>query len=300
MTVRPIGNNTNAHLIRAVLDPILEDSVTTEPLTKAVVLNCGHTLNESTVLDLKKDPAKCVCPECRAPIRDYFACFLVRAIAERASGTHLAAPIVENAQSVEEEKEAEEYFIQGRALCEQGKLEDGICLLFKALELNPSHEKAHQYLDFVTSPKYQCKPTFVNEASSLKMNGDKSVVHLSRPATMNTENRIVKAIQGGDELEVEKFLKRGGPVNQFDIEGHNLIFHARTDSMVKLLLIGGAIIRPKPPQPGYTNESLFKLVEKNQLANVKNLLEYGLCNVNAVMQTPLGKGKTKTYTIYQK
>ncbi len=156
------GNSPNAnHLLRNVLERV-EDSVSFEPMTNAVVLNCGHSLNENTVLELRKDLPKCLCPECRTPITGYFPCFALRNIAGNVS-TAPAAPLPENPVKArpiisinsEQEKEAEEHYKTGKALCEQGKDKEGVLLLFRALELNPNYEKAQAYLEFVTSSKHQ-------------------------------------------------------------------------------------------------------------------------------------------------
>ena len=63
------GNSPNAnHLLRNVLERV-EDSVSFEPMKNAVVLNCGHSLNENTVLDLRKDPAHAYAPSVEPQLR---------------------------------------------------------------------------------------------------------------------------------------------------------------------------------------------------------------------------------------
>jgi tetratricopeptide (TPR) repeat protein len=142
----------------------LEDSVSSEPLTDAVVLNCGHSYNESTIVDLSMDLSKYLCPECRVPITGYKANYALRGLAESVS----LAPAPKEAQTIVPQpiesknkgqiKEAEEHFKSGRALCEQGKQEEGVNALFRALELDPNNEKAYSYLEFVTDPNYIRKP----------------------------------------------------------------------------------------------------------------------------------------------
>jgi hypothetical protein len=130
-----------------LLDDLTEqvtESVHFEPLTDAVVLNCGHSLNESTAIELSKDPSKYICPECRAPITDYRASITLRQVAERVA---LSPAESVNQQQIEE---SESLYKQGRALCDQGLQEEGVSVLLKALELNPDYEKAQAYLEFVT------------------------------------------------------------------------------------------------------------------------------------------------------
>jgi hypothetical protein len=139
----------------------LTDSVSFELMTQAVDLRCGHSFNEKTIVDLSKDPSSYICPKCRAPITDYKANFALRSLAGRVAlaPAPVEAPIV-FPQSVEPEnkkqiEEAEEYFRRGRALCDQGLQEEGVNALFKALELNPNYEKAHDYLEFITDTKHR-------------------------------------------------------------------------------------------------------------------------------------------------
>ena len=103
----------------------LTDGVNLKLMTQAVALKCGHFYNESTIVDLSKDPSKYRCPECCVPITDYQANYTIRRLAGRVALAR--APVVP--QPVEPEnkgwiKEAEEHYKRGRALCEQGKQEE--------------------------------------------------------------------------------------------------------------------------------------------------------------------------------
>jgi tetratricopeptide (TPR) repeat protein len=156
----------------------LTDGVSFELMTQAVDLKCGHSYNESTIVDLSRDLSKYLCPECRAPITGYQANYTIRRLAGRVALAPAAVepqiivhqPIESNSKGQIEE--AEEHFRRGRALCEQGKQEEGVNALFKALELDPNNEKAYSYLEFVTDPKNMRKPSvppLVPEENSLSV-----------------------------------------------------------------------------------------------------------------------------------
>ncbi len=160
----PVSNRSPNGRVSDFIEDMTEgltDGVTFELMTQAVDLRCGHSYNESTIVNLSKDPAKYLCPECRAPITEYKANFTIRRLAGRVvQAPALAEPEIHVPQFAEpvnnrQLEEAEEYFKRGRALCDQGKQEEGVTALFKALELNPNHEKAHSYLEFVTDTKHK-------------------------------------------------------------------------------------------------------------------------------------------------
>ena len=69
----------------------LTDGVTLQLMTQAVDLHCGHSYNESTIVDLSKNPLNYLCPECRAPITEYKANYTIRRLAGRVA--QVPAPV---------------------------------------------------------------------------------------------------------------------------------------------------------------------------------------------------------------
>lgn len=146
----------------------LEDGVSTDPLTEAVVLNCGHSYNESTVRALSIDPSKYLCPECRAPITDYKVSYTLRSLAERvATAPDLVepqrfSPPQGETTNLKQREEAKAHFNHSRELFARGLQKESVSALFKALELDPNYEKAHDYLEFITDPKNQRRSSFTS------------------------------------------------------------------------------------------------------------------------------------------
>lgn len=140
----------------------LTDCVSFELMTQAVSLNCGHSFNEQTILDLHS--SRYNCPTCRTPIIDFKPNYTIRNLASEIA-TSAADPVESQAiasessepENNEQIKAAEEHFRQGRALCEQGLQDAGVQALYRALELNPNYEKALDYLEFVTDPKHKIR-----------------------------------------------------------------------------------------------------------------------------------------------
>lgn len=164
-----IGNRKKADGLLESFSQRLEDAVTSEPLTQAVTLNCGHSYNESTIVSLKKqDFSKHICPECRTPIQSYQPSYALRNLAESIARLPLPSEPKENSPvkeeaPLEEQKEAQAHFQRGRALYDQGLQEKSVEAILKALELNPNFEKALDFLDFITNPP---KPPTLPQPSS--------------------------------------------------------------------------------------------------------------------------------------
>jgi len=168
-SVSGLRNRKKADGLLESLSERLEDGVTSEPLTQAVTLNCGHSYNESTVVSLRKqDPSKQLCPECRTPIQSFQPSYALRNLAESiallppSSDPAESPPPQEKERSEPYSEEAQAHFQRGKALYDQGLQEESVAAVLRALELNPNFEKALDFLDFITDPKRNLKPSAIS------------------------------------------------------------------------------------------------------------------------------------------
>ncbi len=93
---------------------------------------------------------------------------------------------------------------------------------------------------------------------------------------------IFDAVTREDEAAVTAFIQDGVSVNQVDASGNYPIFYAKTATMIRLFLRAGALIRRAPLQRNLQNDRLFEALRQNDFITVKDLIQNGLCNIEAI------------------
>ncbi len=114
---------------------------------------------------------------------------------------------------------------------------------------------------------------------------------------------IFDAVLRDDLQAVTEYIRRGELTNSVDSAGNNLIFYAKTNEMIEVLLRAGAKIKRVVSRPEIEqNDRFFEAIHTGNLVVAKELLENGLCNIEATTtrNNHLETGTGLFWALYQK
>lgn len=140
MEIIPSAFTSSQKFLQEAISDDIEDPVSYEPMIKAVSLvPCGHSINEDTAIKLLAQSK--LCPIDRQPFESYIPNYNVRKLVEKA-----LSPPAQKDESPNSEAEA--HFLAGKNLFDAGEFEPAKEAFQQGLQVFPSYEKAHIYLEF--------------------------------------------------------------------------------------------------------------------------------------------------------
>ncbi len=132
-----------------------------------------------------------------------------------------------------------------------------------------------------TSVRLDGLPILNNVAPVISTNSTVALIS-SPPVTPATRSPIFDAVSQGNIESFKLLIQSGESVNQVDAAGNFPIFYAKTNAMVEFLLKAGAKIKRVPSQKNSEqNDRFFEAISSDNLVIAKELLENGLCNIEA-------------------